>query len=65
MDARRYDAAITHYSTALSLGSPSPQSILIKRSKAYVATGSWAQAVDDANEVHLFFYTSGVNLVDA
>ena len=55
VDARRYDTAISHYSTALSLGCPSPQSILLKRSKACVATGSWTQALDDANQVHLFY----------
>ena len=54
MDAGRYDVAIADYSTALSLGSSPPQSILIKRSKACVATGSWTQALDDANRVRLF-----------
>ena len=63
MDAQRYDEAISHYSTALSLNSPSPQGILIKRSKARVATGSWKQALDDANQVHHFCLVK-VNLVD-
>ncbi|KAF8433864.1 hypothetical protein L210DRAFT_3506827 [Boletus edulis BED1] len=40
VDAQRYDDAITRYST-----------ILIKRSKAWLATGSWKQALEDANKV--------------
>ena len=63
VDARRYDEAISLYSTALSLNLPSPQGILIKRSKAHVATGSWKQAVDDANRVHHFCLVE-LNLVD-
>ncbi|KAF8435996.1 hypothetical protein L210DRAFT_3549787 [Boletus edulis BED1] len=51
MDALRHDEAISHYTTALYLVSSSPQAILIKRSKAWLATGSWKQALDDANEV--------------
>ncbi|KAF8127633.1 hypothetical protein EV363DRAFT_1172205 [Boletus edulis] len=51
MDGQRYDEAISHYSTALSLVSSSPQAILVKRSKATLATGSWKQALDDANQV--------------
>jgi hypothetical protein len=63
VDAQRYDEAISHYSTALSLNFPFPQGVLIKRSKARVATGSWKQAVDDANQVH-YFSLVGVNIVD-
>jgi hypothetical protein len=63
VDTQRYDEAISRYSTALSLDYPSPQGILIKRSNAHVATGSWKQAVDDANQVH-YFYLVEVNLVD-
>ncbi|KAF8435972.1 hypothetical protein L210DRAFT_3549697, partial [Boletus edulis BED1] len=48
---QRYDEAVSHYSTALSLILSSPQAILIKRSKARLATGSWKEALDDANEV--------------
>ncbi|KAG6375215.1 hypothetical protein JVT61DRAFT_3428 [Boletus reticuloceps] len=48
--AQRYDEAVSHYSTALSLILSSPQAIL-KRSKARLATGSWKEALDDANEV--------------
>ena len=62
VDAQRYDEAISRYSIALSLDSPSPLGILIKRSKARVATGSWKQALDDANQVHRFYFM-GVNLV--
>jgi hypothetical protein len=35
----------------------------MKRSKARMATGSWIQAVDDANQVH-HFYLLEINLVD-
>ncbi|KAF8436056.1 hypothetical protein L210DRAFT_3550116 [Boletus edulis BED1] len=49
-DALRHDEAISHYTAALYLVSSSPQVILIKRSKAWLATGSWKQALDDANE---------------
>ncbi|KAF8123581.1 hypothetical protein EV363DRAFT_1356177 [Boletus edulis] len=50
VDAERYDDAISPYSTALSL-IPSSQAILLKRSKVWLATGSWKQAVEDANQV--------------
>ena len=63
MDAQRYNEAISHYSTALSLNFPSPQSVLIKRSKALLATGSWKQALDDANQVRHFCLME-VNLVN-
>ncbi|KAF8439820.1 hypothetical protein L210DRAFT_3645803 [Boletus edulis BED1] len=49
-DSQRHDEAISHYTTVLSLDPPSPHSILTKRSKAYLATGSWKQALDDANQ---------------
>ena len=63
VDAQRYDDAISHYTTALSYNPPSPQGILIKRGKVFMATGSWKQAVDDANQVR-HFYLVGVNLVN-
>ena len=63
MDAQRYDEAISYYSTALLLDYPSPQAILIKRSKARLATGPWKQALDEANQVHHFCPVE-VNLVD-
>ena len=50
-DAKRYDEAVLHYTTALSLNPPSLQGILIKRSKAYMASGTWEEALDDANQV--------------
>ena len=49
--AQRYDEAISLYTTALSLKPRSPQGILVKRSKMYMAVGSWEQALD-VNEVH-------------
>ena len=61
--AQRYDEAISYYSTALSLNSLSPQGILIKRSKARLATGPWKQALDEANQVHHFCLME-VDLVD-
>ncbi|KAF8439762.1 hypothetical protein L210DRAFT_3645759 [Boletus edulis BED1] len=51
MDTRQYELAITQYTTALSLDPFTPQGILLKRSKAFLETGLWKQAVDDANEV--------------
>ncbi|KAI9567960.1 hypothetical protein HD554DRAFT_853796 [Boletus coccyginus] len=51
VDSQQYDVAVSHYTTALSLDLPSPQDILIKRGKAFVATGSWKRAIDDANQV--------------
>lgn len=54
-DIRQYDEAISNYTSALALNFPSPQSILIKRSKAFIATGSWKEALDDANQVRHFF----------
>ena len=50
-DAQRYDEAISHYNIALSLNPPSTQGILTKRTKAFVAIGSWKRALDDVNEV--------------
>ncbi|KAF8123583.1 hypothetical protein EV363DRAFT_1356190, partial [Boletus edulis] len=52
VDAKRYDDAISPYSTVLSLILiPSSHAILVKRSKAWLATGSWKQALEDANQV--------------
>ncbi|KAF8546059.1 WD40 repeat-like protein, partial [Imleria badia] len=51
VDAQRYEEAISHYSTALSLNPPSPQDVLAKRIKAFMATGCWKQAADDANQL--------------
>ena len=52
--AQNYDEAILKYTTASSLDLPSPQGVLIKRSKAYLATGSWKKALDDSNQVHRY-----------
>ena len=59
MDAQ----ATSYYSTALSLDLPSPQGVLIKRSKARLATGSWKQALNDADEVRYVCLVE-VNLID-
>lgn len=53
-DAPRYDEAISHYSITLSLNLPFPKDIFAKRIKAFMATGSWREAIDDANQVHHF-----------
>ena len=62
LDSKRHDEAVSHYTTALSLDLPSPRGILIKRGKAFMATGSLEQALDDANQVHHFSLM--VNIVD-
>lgn len=54
-DAQRYDEAISHYTIALSLDPPSTQGILTKRTKAFVAIGSWKLALDDVNQVRPLF----------
>ncbi|KAF8435496.1 hypothetical protein L210DRAFT_2531246 [Boletus edulis BED1] len=51
VNAEQYDDAISCYSSALSIIPSSPQAILIKRSKARLATGAWKQALEDANQV--------------
>ncbi|KAF8548528.1 hypothetical protein OG21DRAFT_750496 [Imleria badia] len=49
--AGRHDEAIAEYSAVLSLNPASPQGLLIKRSKAYVAHGLWENGLQDANRV--------------
>ncbi|KAG9311265.1 hypothetical protein JVU11DRAFT_8351 [Chiua virens] len=51
MSAERYDEAISQYSAAVSLGPEDPQSLFIKRSRAYVAGGMWESASNDADEL--------------
>lgn len=48
MDARRRGEAISCYSTSLSLDPLSLQGILVKRSKAYLVTGSWKHSMSSA-----------------
>jgi hypothetical protein len=50
-EAKLHDEAIIHYSTALSLNLVIPQDIFAKRSKVWVAKGSWEDAIEDANQV--------------
>ena len=52
MGAQRYDDAISQYSAALSLDLSIPY-VYIKRSKVYMAKGSWKDALDDVNRVRL------------
>ena len=61
--ARRYDEAISLYTTALSLKPRSPQGILVKRSKMYIAVGSWEEALRDANQVHHFVIGRSIPLM--
>ena len=51
MHAGRHDDAICAYSDLLSLNPTSPQGLLIKRSRAYVAKGVWENGLKDANKV--------------
>ena len=53
-EGQQHDEAITQYSTALSLSPATPQDVLIKRSKVYMAKGSWEDAIDDMNQVRHF-----------
>ncbi|KAF8132461.1 hypothetical protein EV363DRAFT_1295913 [Boletus edulis] len=48
--AQRHDEATSEYSAALSLDPTSPD-LFIKRSKTYLAKGSWKDALNDADEV--------------
>ena len=64
MDAQRHDEAISHYTTALSLNPASPQGVLIKRTKAWLAAGSSQKALDDANQVRPLCHVQ-LKLVDA
>ena len=53
-EAQEHDEAITHYSTALSLNPVIPQDVFMKRSKVYMAKGSWEDAIEDTNQVRHF-----------
>ena len=64
MNAQRLDEAISAYSSALSLEPAASSRLLVKRSKAYVATSLWEKALNDANEVRSFFLLWS-DLVDA
>lgn len=57
MDAGQYDFAISHYTAALSLNSPTPQALLVKRSCAHTEKGLWEDALKDANEVTSFSFS--------
>ena len=47
----RHGGAVSHFPTALLLKPGTLQNLLIKRSKAYVVKGLWAEALNDANKV--------------
>ena len=54
MNARKYDVAISQYTTALSLNPATLGDLLGKRSKAHASRGEWEDALIDANEVAHF-----------
>ncbi|KAF8547677.1 hypothetical protein OG21DRAFT_859134 [Imleria badia] len=49
--AQKHDEAISMYSASISLEPVAPSSLLIKRSKAYVAFSLWENALNDANKL--------------
>ena len=51
---QRYDDAASRYMTAVPLDPPFQQGVLAERSEALLATVSWKEALDDANQVHDF-----------
>lgn len=51
MNTQHYDEAVSWYSAALSLELAVPQGLYVKRSKAYIAGGSWEDALNDAGQV--------------
>lgn len=55
VNARQYDEGISQYSAALSLDPTTSQALLVGRSKAHAAKGSWENALNDANEVACFY----------
>lgn len=53
MNTKQHGDAAPYYTAALALGPAAPQGLLIKRSKAYIASGLWEAALSDANRVRL------------
>ena len=51
MNTEQYDDAISQYSAALSFNPVVPQGLFVKRSKGYVASGLYEDALNDANKV--------------
>ena len=64
MYTKRHDEAISGYSAALSLVPASQQGLFIKRSEAYVASGLWENALEDADGVRLLL-SRRLGLLDA
>ncbi|KAF8546584.1 hypothetical protein OG21DRAFT_1491063 [Imleria badia] len=58
MNVRKYDTAISEYSSALSLDPAASFGLFIKRSKAYVALSLWEEASNDADKVTTFYASS-------
>ena len=58
MNATQHEEAISRYTIALSLGSDSPQDLLMKRSNAWVAKGAQEDALNDAKEWARLMLTS-------
>ena len=60
------EEAIQQYSTALTLDPLNPAGLLVKRSKARAMSGSWEDALNDADGVGVFFlpYLTALNFAD-
>ena len=66
MDSRRYNEAVEHFSTILSLDRVDRMDVFIKRSKARMLTNSWGDALSDADEVSFvlaLYQTAFINRV--
>ena len=56
MDSNNYDEAIKRYSDAFTLDPKNQRDILLKRSKVRAVTGSWEEALIDADKVWIVFH---------
>ena len=59
MDSQRYNEAVEHYSTILSLDSVDHVEILLKRSKARALMNLWEEALNDTDEVSFLLLIAG------
>ncbi|KAI9570085.1 hypothetical protein HD554DRAFT_2019319, partial [Boletus coccyginus] len=58
LNAQKLDEAISEYSAVLSFDPPAPQGLFIRGSKAYIASGQWEDALNDANKVITLYPSS-------
>ena len=58
MDSEIYDEAMKRYSDALALDPTNQCDILLKRSKVRAVTGSWEEALIDADKVWNVFHVT-------